>query len=77
MVLMAVVTVKDDVSLLEEVLMQLSVKSLLVVLTGKPTLLCSVWTQRSYNTVQLKCLWKTKKNFDIKGMGQNLFTIVF
>lgn len=27
--------------------------------------------------MQLKCLWKTEKNFDIKSSRDNLFTIIF
>ncbi|MBA0770305.1 hypothetical protein Gotri_018960 [Gossypium trilobum] len=51
---------RDEISLLEEELIQLSVKSLLVVTDGKPTL-CIVWTKKSYNPdsfrAQLKNYW--------------------
>lgn len=47
----------------------------------KPTLVCSVWTKKTYHPdslrVQLKCIWKTKKKFDIQVVGQNLFLISF
>ncbi|MBA0629316.1 hypothetical protein Godav_023896 [Gossypium davidsonii] len=39
---------RDEISLIEE-LVQLPVKSLLVVLNENPTLICSVWTREPYN----------------------------
>lgn len=42
-------TEKDDISLLEEELLQLSVRSSMVVFPGKLTLLFSVWSRKSYN----------------------------
>lgn len=61
--LMAVGGKVDDVSLLEEELVQLSVKSSVVSLKEKPTLVCSMWTKKTYHTdslrAQLKCIWNT------------------
>ncbi|PPS15616.1 hypothetical protein GOBAR_AA04967 [Gossypium barbadense] len=71
---------RDEISLLEE-LVQLTVKSSLVVPSESPTLLCSVWTRKSYNPdsfrAQLKSIWKTRKKFEIQVAGQNLFLISF
>ncbi|KAH1121338.1 hypothetical protein J1N35_004498 [Gossypium stocksii] len=71
----------EEISLLAEELIQLSVKSSLVEPTGKPTLICTIWTGRSYNPdsfrAQMRSIWKTKKKFDIQLAGQNLFLIVF
>ncbi|MFQ6654082.1 hypothetical protein Gotur_025197, partial [Gossypium turneri] len=71
----------DEISLLVEELIQLSVKSSMVEPTGKPSLICSVWTKKSYNQdsfkAQMKSIWKTKKKFEIQLVGQNLFLIVF
>lgn len=44
-----ITTERDDFSLLEEELLQLSMKSSMVVHPGKPTLLCSVWSKKTYN----------------------------
>ncbi|MFQ6628760.1 hypothetical protein Gotur_007606 [Gossypium turneri] len=48
---------------------------------GKPSLICSVWTKKSYNQdsfkAQMKSIWKTKEKFEIQLVGQNLFVIVF
>ncbi|MBA0686859.1 hypothetical protein Goari_014435 [Gossypium aridum] len=56
---------RDEISLLEEELIQLSVKSLLVVTDGKPTL-CIVWTKKSYNLdsfqAQLKVFGRLRRN---------------
>ncbi|MBA0715886.1 hypothetical protein Golax_014762, partial [Gossypium laxum] len=56
---------RDEISLLEEELIQLSVKSLLVVTNGKPTL-CIVWTKKSYNPdsfrAQLKVFGRLRRN---------------
>lgn len=38
---------KDETSVLEEELIQLTVKSLLVTLSDKPTLICYIWTKKS------------------------------
>ncbi|KAA3453235.1 reverse transcriptase [Gossypium australe] len=71
----------EEISLLAEELIQLSIKKSLVESTVKPTLICSVWTKKSFNTenfrAQLKSIWKTKKKFEIQVVGQNLFLIVF
>ncbi|MBA0573780.1 hypothetical protein Golob_001037 [Gossypium lobatum] len=44
-------------------------KSSLVVLSENPSLICSVWTMKSYNPnssrAQMKSIWKTKKKFEI------------
>lgn len=57
----------DEISLLDEELLQLSVKSSLVAPSESPTLICSVWTGKSYNLdsfrAQLKSIWKTKKKW--------------
>ncbi|MBA0701560.1 hypothetical protein Goari_027450 [Gossypium aridum] len=72
---------RDEISILKEELVQLSVKSSLIIHTGKPTLLCSVWTRKSYNPnsflAQLKSIWKARKKFEIQVTGQNLFLILF
>lgn len=72
---------KDELSFLKEELVQLSMKSSKICPTDKFTLLCSVWTKKSFNPnrlrAQLKSLWKTKKKFDIKVTGPNLFLILF
>ncbi|PPD79667.1 hypothetical protein GOBAR_DD23405 [Gossypium barbadense] len=71
----------DEVSLLAEELIQLSVKSSVVEPNEKPTLICTIWTEKSYNQdsfkAQMKSIWKTKKKFEIQSVGQNLFVIVF
>ncbi|PPD87772.1 hypothetical protein GOBAR_DD15288 [Gossypium barbadense] len=72
---------KDEISLLEEELVQLTVKSSMVVPSENLTLLCLIWTKKSYNPdsfrAQMKIIWKTRKNFEIQVAGQNLFLIVF
>ncbi|MBA0730113.1 hypothetical protein Golax_023351 [Gossypium laxum] len=72
---------RDEISLLEEELTQLSVKSSMVEPNGKPSLICSVWTNKSYNhdsfKAQMKSIWKTKEKFEIQLVGQNLFLITF
>ncbi|MBA0756462.1 hypothetical protein Gogos_020910 [Gossypium gossypioides] len=71
---------KDDISLLVE-LIQLTVKGSKVVPNSKPTLICTVWTEKLYNPesfrAQMKSIWKTKKKFEIQRVGQNLFLILF
>lgn len=66
---MATTKVGDDVDLLEEELIHLSVKSVVVNIPDKPSLICTVWTKKSYNSnslrAQMRCIWKTKKKFDI------------
>ncbi|MBA0872368.1 hypothetical protein Goshw_012404, partial [Gossypium schwendimanii] len=72
---------RDEISLIEEELVQLSVKSSLVIPSDKSALLCFIWTKKSYNLdsfrAQLKSIWKIKKKFDIEVEGQNLFLISF
>ncbi|KAH1108220.1 hypothetical protein J1N35_011988, partial [Gossypium stocksii] len=72
---------RNEIALLEEELIQLTVKSSLVIPSENPTLIYSLWTRKSYNPdslrVQLKSIWKTKKKFEICIAGQNLFTISF
>ncbi|MBA0753720.1 hypothetical protein Gogos_019846 [Gossypium gossypioides] len=72
---------RDEISLLVEELIQLSVKGSKVVPNSKPTLICTVWTEKLYNPknfrAQMKSIWKTKKKFEIQRVGQNLFLIVF
>ncbi|KAK5803401.1 hypothetical protein PVK06_031046 [Gossypium arboreum] len=71
----------DEISLLVEELIQLSVKSSMVVPSEKPTLICTIWTKKSYNLdsfrAQMKSIWKTKKKFEIQLAGQDLFSILF
>ncbi|MBA0877085.1 hypothetical protein Goshw_022817 [Gossypium schwendimanii] len=71
----------DEISLVAEELIQLSVKSSMVEPNGKPSLICSIWTKKSYNQhsfkAQMKSIWKTKKKFEIQSVGQNIFLIVF
>lgn len=49
--------------------------------SGKPTLLCMVWTKKLYNLdnfrAQLKIIWKTRKKFEIQVARQNLFMVLF
>ncbi|KAH1030738.1 hypothetical protein J1N35_042912 [Gossypium stocksii] len=44
----------EEISLLEEELIQLSVKSSMVVPSEKPTLLSTIWTKKSYNPDSFK-----------------------
>lgn len=71
---------RDQIALLEEEI-QLSVKSSVVNPPDKPTLVCMVWTKKSYNLdifkAQMRSIWKTKKKFNIQVVGQNLFLICF
>ncbi|MFQ6652781.1 hypothetical protein Gotur_024482, partial [Gossypium turneri] len=71
----------DEISLLVEELTQLSVKSSMVEPNGKPSLIYSIWTNKSYNhdsfKAQMKSIWKTKEKFEIQLVGQNLFLIMF
>ncbi|KAH1048011.1 hypothetical protein J1N35_038795 [Gossypium stocksii] len=71
----------DEISLLAEELIHLSVKRPKVVPTDKLTLISSVWTKKSFNPesfkAQLKSMWKTKKKFKIQVASQNLFLIIF
>ncbi|MBA0631614.1 hypothetical protein Godav_000473, partial [Gossypium davidsonii] len=72
---------RDEISLLAEELIQLLVKGSMVVPNSKPTLICTVWTEKLYNPesfrAQMKSIWKTRKKFEIQMVGQNLFLIVF
>ncbi|KAK5771014.1 hypothetical protein PVK06_047183 [Gossypium arboreum] len=56
----------DEISLLAEELIQLSVKSSRVEPYDKPTLICTIWTEKYYNPnsfkEQMKSIWKTRKN---------------
>ncbi|PPD92555.1 hypothetical protein GOBAR_DD10513 [Gossypium barbadense] len=71
----------DEIGLLAEELVQLSVKGSLMVPSSKPTLICTVWTGKLYNPdsfrAHMKSLWKTRKKFEIRLVGQNLFLIIF
>lgn len=48
---------------------------------NKPTLLCSLWTKKTYNPdsfcAHMHSIWKTKKKFDFQMAGQNPFMIIF
>ncbi|KAH1073820.1 hypothetical protein J1N35_026148 [Gossypium stocksii] len=72
---------RDEISLLADELIQLSVKGSTTVPSVKPTLICTIWTVKSYNPesfiAQMKSIWKTRKKFKIQTAGQNLFLIVF
>ncbi|PPD72639.1 hypothetical protein GOBAR_DD30463 [Gossypium barbadense] len=72
---------RDEISLLAEELIQLSVKESMVVPTDKPTLICTIWTEKFYNPesfkAQMRSIRKTKKNFEIMIVGQNLFLLKF
>lgn len=69
----------EEISLLEEELVQLSVKSSAIIPEGKLSLLCTVWTKKTFNLdsfrAQMKSVWKTSKKFDIDMVGQNLFLV--
>lgn len=71
----------DVVSLLKEELIRLFVKRSKVIPCEKPTLICTIWTIKSYNLdsirAQMRSIWKTKKKFDIQVIGSNLFKIFF
>ncbi|MBA0577299.1 hypothetical protein Golob_025015, partial [Gossypium lobatum] len=53
----------------------------MVVPTDRSTLICTIWTEKFYNLesfkAQMKSIWKTKKNFEITTVGQNLFLLEF
>ncbi|MBA0676961.1 hypothetical protein Goari_018395 [Gossypium aridum] len=70
---------RDEISLLAEELIQLSVKGSLVVPSEKPTLICTIWTKKLYNPesfkAQMRSIWKTRKKFEILMVRQNLFLI--
>lgn len=72
---------RDEFPFLEEVMVQLLVRSSLLIPRDCSTLLCSIWTKRLYNPdnfhAQMKFLRKTKKRFEIKLVGLNLFMIEF
>ncbi|KAG8484825.1 hypothetical protein CXB51_021533 [Gossypium anomalum] len=72
---------RSEVALLEKELIKLTVESSLVILSKSPTLICSVWTKKTYNPdslrAQLRSVRKTKKKFEILIVGQNLFMISF
>ncbi|MFQ6655260.1 hypothetical protein Gotur_025901 [Gossypium turneri] len=71
----------DDIALLTEELIQLSVKSSIVEPSSNFSLICSVWTKKPYNQdsfkAQMRSIWKTKKKFVIQVAGKNLFLIAF
>ncbi|MBA0571112.1 hypothetical protein Golob_004703, partial [Gossypium lobatum] len=50
---------RDDISLLEEELVHLTVKSSLVVPNGKLTLLGIVWTMKTYNPYRFRAQLKS------------------
>lgn len=72
---------KDEVSLLGEELVHLTIKSSLIEPKGKHTLLCSVWTKKFFNPdsfrAQMRSIWKSSKKFEIEMVGQDLFLITF
>ncbi|MBA0552331.1 hypothetical protein Golob_023153 [Gossypium lobatum] len=72
---------RDEISLLAEELIQLSVKESMVVPSEKLTLICTIWTEKFYNPesfkAQMRSIWKTRKNFEIMIARQNLFMLEF
>ncbi|MBA0729363.1 hypothetical protein Golax_022641, partial [Gossypium laxum] len=72
---------RDEISLLIEEVIQLSVKGSMVVPSVKPSLICTIWTEKFYNIesfkAQIMSIWKTKKKFEIQMVGQNLYLIFF
>ncbi|KAK5775115.1 hypothetical protein PVK06_042983 [Gossypium arboreum] len=60
----------DEISFLAEELIQLLVKSSMVEPNDKPTLICTIWTKKSYNPdsfrAHMKSIWKTRKKFEIQ-----------
>lgn len=70
---------EEEVALLEEELVQLSIRNNLVTPSEKSTFICSVWTKKNYNPnsfrAQMKSIWKLKKKFKIQIVGLNLFLI--
>ncbi|MBA0699524.1 hypothetical protein Goari_001154 [Gossypium aridum] len=72
---------RDEISLLTEELIQLSVKGSMVVPSVKPTLICTNWIEKLYNPksfkAQMRSIWKTNKKFEIQTVGQNLYLITF
>lgn len=71
----------DEIFFLEKELVQLTVKNSQVVPIKNLTLVCSVWSKKSYNPdsfrAQMISLWKTKKKFEIQIVRLNLFLISF
>ncbi|PPD70572.1 hypothetical protein GOBAR_DD32552 [Gossypium barbadense] len=51
----------------------------MVVPSSKPTLICTVWTEKLYNTFRahMKVTRKIRKKFEIQVVGQILFLIIF
>lgn len=49
----------DEISLKEEELAQLSIKSLKVVLNNALTLICSIWTKKAYNPNSFRAQMKS------------------
>ncbi|MBA0699391.1 hypothetical protein Goari_001033 [Gossypium aridum] len=56
---------EDKISLLEEELIQLSMKSSLVVLSENPSLICSVWTMKSHNPNSSQAQMKNEKALEL------------
>ncbi|KAH1057617.1 hypothetical protein J1N35_035682 [Gossypium stocksii] len=60
----------DEISLLAEELIQLTVKSSIIEPSEKPTLIYTIWTVKSYNPdsfkAQMKSIWKTRRKFEIQ-----------
>lgn len=58
---------EDEISLLEEELIKLSVKNSIVSPSEDPSLVCSIWTKKLFNPnsfrAQMKSIWKTQKKF--------------
>ncbi|KAA3474234.1 Endonuclease/exonuclease/phosphatase [Gossypium australe] len=60
----------EEISLLADELIQLSIKKSTVVPSDKPTLICTVWTMKVFNSeslrAQMKSIRKTKKKFEFQ-----------
>lgn len=73
--------VDDNISLLGEELVLLSIKSSVIEPKGLFCLLCSLWTKKNFNPdsfkAQMKSIWKSNKKYVIEMVRQNLFLISF
>lgn len=72
---------EGEVALLEEEMVKLSVRSSKISPRVKPTLLCYVWSCKTYNSnsfqAQMRSIWKTSKKVDFHMAGANLFLLLF
>ncbi|KAA3456108.1 reverse transcriptase [Gossypium australe] len=65
---------EEEVSLLAEEIINLSMKSAAITPGDKPMLICTVWTKKSFNPdsfrAQMKSIWKTKDDLELILKGQ-------